>query len=105
MKSGALRLYIGIPDDNDMLEYLYLDLVIPNREIPLWKSKTDLNNISGEDFLGILEKALNEASLWTIHLGTQLQIDAESIVEMADDFTDRSGRDVRKLLKEVKHGN
>jgi|WetSurMetagenome_2_1015567.scaffolds.fasta_scaffold103909_4 hypothetical protein len=101
MKQGVLKLYIGMPQ-GDVKEFLYLDISIPNREVPLWRSKDELNGSSGEDFLKTLEIALNEASLWVNTLGIQLKIDTESIKEMADDFSEREEKEIKKLLKEIK---
>ncbi len=100
-KRSYLKLYIGTPGE-DFIDFLYLDLVVPGREIPLWSSKEELNDCSGEDFLDVLEKALNEASLYVKALGLQVMIDSETILEMAEDYTERVSKEIVKLIKEAK---
>jgi hypothetical protein len=100
-KKSYLNLYIGTPGD-DGSDFLYLDLVIPGREVPLWSSKEELNDCGGDDFLKLLEEALNEASLYVKSLGLQVRIDIETILEMTEDYSERISKEVTKLIQEVR---
>lgn len=101
VEKSCLKLYIGTPREDGM-DYLYLDLAIPSREICLWSSKEELNDCSGDDFLELLEDVLNEASLWIRALGLRMQIDTETILQIADDYSERVNKDVVNLLKEIR---
>lgn len=102
MSNSCLKLYIGIPDPDDVKEYLYLDLVIPHREISLWRSKDELNDSGSEDFLKTLEEAINEATLYVRALNLRINIDAETIMEIAEDFSEREVKELNKILQEVR---
>lgn len=96
-----LKLYVGMTETYE--EYLYLDLKIPTREIPLWESKESLENCSGEDLLKYIGDALNESSLYTKNLGIRLKIEMGLITELFDDFSDKDKRNIHELLKEIKN--
>lgn len=100
--NSHLKLYIGMPNPDGIEEFLYLDLVVPNREVTLWTSSKELNNCSGEDFLDILTTAISEASIYVKNLNLRVNIDAETIAEIAEDFTERESRELSGLLKEIR---
>jgi len=96
----CLKLYVGTPED-DGRDFLYLDLEIPSREVPLWESKEELGDCSGQDFLKVLSDALNEAFLYMKYLGLKLKLDKETIAEMSEDFSEKDSREIKELLKEA----
>lgn len=103
-RTTVLKLYVGIPKDS-VEEFLYLDLCIPGREVNIWNSEKighDLNTCSGVDFMKDLQDIFNEATLWSRILGIQLKVDVETLLEIADDFSEQSVRGVKELVLEVK---
>lgn len=92
-----LKLYTGLTDDFE--EFLYLDLVIPNRHISLWVSPDNLDNCNSSDLLKYIGDALNEASLYTRNLGIRLSVDTETIVELSEDFSYEERKSINQLIK------
>lgn len=101
-KNSYLKLYIGIPDPDDVDEYLYLDLVVPGREKTLWSSPDKLNDSSGDDILQLLEEVINEAIIYSKALNLQISIDAETLEELVEDFTERHVKEFHQLIKEIR---
>ena len=99
-KKVYLRLYTGM--DAEFGEFLYLDLKIPKRIIPLWNSPTSLENCSTSDLMGYLMRALNEASLYTKSLGIRLRFESDSMEKLVEDFSREEKGEIIKLIKETK---
>jgi hypothetical protein len=100
VSKSKLKLYIGIPE-NSTQEYLYLDLAIPGRSVNLYTSPDEIGDDSAEDFMKVLSDAINEATLWIRSLGIKLTIDAETIRQIADDYSERASKEVYTLIKEI----
>jgi hypothetical protein len=101
MTTAVLNLYIGMDDEGQ--DKLCLDLSIPERDVNLWES-TELNTCGEADFIEILGKGLNEASLWSRFLSLRVKIDAQTLLEITEDYSVRATTGVHELLKEFKKG-
>lgn len=99
---AVVKVYIGIPDKDTADEYLYVDIAIPGRERNLYTSPQKLNDSAADDFMEYLEAALNEAFLWARCVGIKVQIDTESLLSIAEDYSERTLRGIHALIKEVK---
>ena len=99
---AVVKVYIGIPEKDTADEFLYVDIVIPGRERNLYTSPQKLNDCAADDFMDYLEAALNEAFLWARHLGIKVQIDSESLLSIAEDYSERTVRGIHALIKEAK---
>ena len=100
--NGVIKAYIGIPEKDSSDEFLYVDMVVPGREVNLYTSPQKLNDCAADDFMEYLEAALNEAFLWARHLGIKVQIDSESLLSIAEDYSERTLKGIHALMKEVK---
>jgi hypothetical protein len=98
--NSYLNVYIGNPSGENWLNYLYLDLVIPGREVTLFESAS-LDDCSGADFLEYLEKAFNEARLYGKFLGLKLHVEMDEILTQIEDMEESEAKNARILLKEI----
>ncbi len=95
-----LSIYIGNPGEDDWTDHLYLDLVIPGREVNLYGSAS-LDDSSGEDLLKYLEIAFNEASLYARFLGLKIRVEMDEILSQIEDMEEEESKYAKALLKEL----
>lgn len=96
------KLHLEVGQNEEGMDFLLLELEIPGRSVPVWESKHSLNNCSGDDFLDMLAEGLNEATLWVRAFNLHVVIDAETILELSEDFSAKTNRITQQLLKETK---
>lgn len=95
-----LKIYIGTPED-DWEDYMYLDLIVPGRDVTLYCSKNSLNTDSAQDLLDELEKTFNEARMYAKSLGLKVRVETEEILAMAEEAEESASKSVKNLLKEM----
>lgn len=100
--SNYLKIYIGSPENKIWLDYLYLDLVVSGKEFQLWSSNEPIKDCAGDDFLEYLTEAFNLASLVATKLRLRVSIDSEQILLEAQDFSERTERLSKRMLREFK---
>lgn len=99
MENPYLNMYVGTPNEENWEDFLYLDLVIPGREVQLYCSKHSLNGGTGTDLLAYLEEAFNEAQLYNRYLGLKTHIEIEPILEILEESDESVQKNVKALLQ------
>ena len=98
MPETFVKVYIGA--DEDFRDLLCVDLVVKEKCFTLWSSENSLDELGGEEFLSVLETAVNLAVFLKTSLRLKLDIDS-AIGSMSEDYDVNSGMRIRKFLKEV----